>query len=154
MVWYSSEHKFINRSLGGIGGRMITETLEARHIRWRSEALRHREQLWPWQQAALFLTGQTRVCREQLRDKFDDELKAPLTKMYLVTCPAPACQKLGKDYKHGFPENGRYFSCNSCHERFDAREWISSTLQAAATLASLVTLAWRYRGMKKLPSQT
>src|SRR4051812_29302184 len=83
------------------------ETLENTRIRWRSEAMRESEYFWPWKQLALQLTGQTRVKSEQLREKFDDELTAPLTKMYVVHCPA--CSKLGKDYKHGFRENGRYF---------------------------------------------
>jgi len=133
-----------------IGNDLPNETTEARHFRWRSEAINESEYLWPWQQVALKIIGQTRAGSEQLRGRYDDEREAPLTPMYIVVCPE--CSKTGKGYKNGFPENGRYFICNSCSARFDAHEPISASLAVVAQTARLAWLLIRYK-FKRVPTR-
>ena len=121
-------------------GNYPSETIEHKMIRWRAEAIRDKESLLPLNRLRLMLGGQVRVRAEQL---VPEKVDNPKTSMFIFNCPH--CDKLGKDYRHGFPERGRYFICNSCGARIDAHEFIGSILHFISGLAGMARLAWRFR---------
>lgn len=124
------------------------KSIEAKMIRWRSEAIDDKESLWPLNRMRLMLGGQIKVGCKRLND---DEPDGPETAMYIFNCPSPNCGRLGKDYRHGFTDsaNGRYFICNSCDIRLDAYEFLGATLHFVGSFAALVRLAWSLRFRRK-----